>query len=488
MLGEWADQVLDQASRSVPVRQHIFRIGWALVALFHLAGNPRPSFAPGSVVFAVASVALGLAAVTVLLRPRSQWPLWSLCVLVPVTAWLEAPIVGNHWVLASAISLAYLMASLVAAVRARPMDPESVWPVFAPTARLILLIAYGFAAFAKLNSGFFDPVTSCAVYYHDQLVSSWGLDALSVAGHPTLGRMTAIGAAAVELSVPLLLLFRRRIGVLLALSFHWMLAMDLAQHFWDFSSVLFVAFLLFLDDRQLADLARRARDSWRRLRASFRLTLITLGIVMAAVPVAAAALSGNRVVLVLAHIAGHLSWWVLGTGLLALVALTTFKTRSDGQRVDIKPRGVALWLIPAVVAFNGLTPYLELKTGFGWNMYSNLRSVAGDTNHLLVPHTLDLTGLQKDQVEIVDSSDETLMKVARADYRIAYSEFREYAHDYPETSVVYRRGGRLYSDERVGDGEAGSGQVSVISRRLQSFRLIDASGGERCQPVFSAAR
>lgn len=32
-------------------------------------------------------------------------------------------------------------------------------------------------------------------------------------------------------------------------------------------------------------------------------------------------------------------------------------------------------LVPVLVVFNGLTPYLELKTGFGWNMHSNLRTV-----------------------------------------------------------------------------------------------------------------
>ena len=38
----------------------------------------------------------------------------------------------------------------------------------------------------------------------------------------------------------------------------------------------------------------------------------------------------------------------------------------------------------SLVVANGLTPYLELKTGYGWNMYANLRTVDGETNHFLV--------------------------------------------------------------------------------------------------------
>ncbi|MBW3536994.1 MAG: hypothetical protein KY395_04375, partial [Actinobacteria bacterium] len=60
-------------------------------------------------------------------------------------------------------------------------------------------------AFAKLNSGFFDPEVSCAVFYHDQLVGSWGLSSLGVAGDPVLGRLVAIAAVVIELSVPVLL-------------------------------------------------------------------------------------------------------------------------------------------------------------------------------------------------------------------------------------------------------------------------------------------
>ena len=47
------------------------------------------------------------------------------------------------------------------------------------------------------------------------------------------------------------------------MTFHWFLALDLVQHFWDFSAVLFACFLLFLDDGQHAALAARVAAAAR---------------------------------------------------------------------------------------------------------------------------------------------------------------------------------------------------------------------------------
>ena len=121
-------------------------------------------------------------------------------------------------------------------------------------------------------------------------------------------------------------------------------------------------------------------------------------------------------------------------------------------------------------------------------MYSNLRTVDGETNHLLVPATLDLTGLQADTVEILASSDADLDDLVGSGYAVVYTELREYADEHPGASVTYRRDGRVVSTTRIGDGPAGRGDVSEVSRRLQSFRVIDTTGAERCQAVFSPAR
>ncbi len=464
-----------------------FRCALAAAALFHLAGNPSVGFGARSTALVVVQAVVGLAAMAVLLRRNRELPLVLLCLTIPVSAWFEAPMVGNHWVLATAVCLAYLSAAVVVAARGHRGDRLRTWSTFAPAGRLVLLIAYGFAAFSKLNSGFFDPVTSCAVFYQNQLASSWGVSGLSVVGNHDVGRAVAISAVVVELSVPALLLIgrTRRWGLRLAMSFHWMLAMDLAQHFWDFSAVLFTCFLIFLDDAHASRLCSIVGGLRDRVRPSVRMVLATLGLVVGLLATASGALGESPTLRGLAVLSAHLAWWVLGT---ATVVLVSSAVRGSGvrSRLSIRVATPLMVVVPALVLVNGLTPYLEVKTGFGWNMYSNLRTVAGQTNHLVVPRTWDLTGLQSDRVAVLRSSDKGLTR--RKGYEFVWSEFREYAHDHPDVTVTYRRGGRIFASPSLADDPATSGGESEISRRLQPFRAVDVTGVERCLDDFGPAR
>ena len=66
--------------------------------------------------------------------------------------------------------------------------------------------------------------------------------------------------------------------------------------------------------------------------------------------------------------------------------------------------GLAAWVLVAIVVANGLTPYLELKTALGFNMYANLVTVAGDSNHLVVRRTAHVLPVQDDLLEVVEGS------------------------------------------------------------------------------------
>ncbi len=465
-------------------RLQVFARMWACAALFNLAGNAREALTT-SAGFAVASAALALGAALTMLAPyRRRW-LYLLCASTSLTAWYEAPVVGNHWVLASAISLALLL-SFVPRRTASCSDLDRAWLVFSRAARMSLLIAYGFAAFAKLNSDFFDPAVSCAVYYHNQLVGSWNLHLLEVTSSAP-GRSLAVTAAAVEACVALGLAIprTRRVSLVLAVSFHWLLAMDLHQHFWDFSAVLFAVFLLFLDDEQVARLREGTNELFQRqvVRPAW---LSSAVVAMSVVVASLAVLPVPTTLDVTLVLLGHLAWWIYGTAVVAVVAFLFFAPRSSSRQ----PRAALglVYLVPALVLLNGLTPYLELKTGFGWNMYSNLRTVAGVTNHLIVPATADLTGLQTDRVEIIASSDPALRKLGSDGYALTYTEFRKYAQTHPDVAVTYERDGRVVRAERLEDDPAAAGATSALARRLQSFRVIDLSPAERCQPSFSPAR
>lgn len=462
-----------------------FRCALAVAALFHLAGNFGVGVIVRSPWLLPVQLLVGGAAVTVLLAPRRQAPVVVLCAAVLMSVWVEAPFLGNHWLLLGFVGLAHVLAVLVARSSSRGPVRVSAWETFVPVGRLVLLVAYGFAAFAKLNSGFLDPTTSCAVFYQDELVSSWGLDGLSVVGRDRAGLLVAVAAVCVELSVPVLLALRRtrRWGVLLGMTFHWFLALDLFQHFWDFSSVLFVCFLLFLDRHQHARLLARWRVLRRGVPVPMRRAATAACLVAALVVTAAGALGEPAALRAVAVLTGHLAWWVLGTGTLVLVALTLRSAGTTERLVGRVPG--ALLVVPALVLLNGLTPYLEVKTAYGWNMYSNLRTVAGESNHLLVTRTWDLRGEQVSRVTVLDASDPRLLE---EDRELVWSEFREYAHDHAEESVTYERRGVVHSAPSLASDPATDGQVSLFSRKVLSFRAVDASGVERCQSTFGPAR
>ena len=162
--------------------------------------------------------------------------------------WEEAPVLGNHWLLVGMVDLVILLAAAVAALRRRGNEPAEFANRVFPAARLCLLGFYVFASFAKLNSAFFDRSTSCAVFYFDEATDSVGLSSLQLDGAAWLQWSVIVGTAAVELSIPVLLVVRRtrHIGVVVGLLFHGVLAIDRTHQFFDFSSVLAALFVLFL--------------------------------------------------------------------------------------------------------------------------------------------------------------------------------------------------------------------------------------------------
>jgi hypothetical protein len=82
-------------------------------------------------------------------------------VLGLITAWQEAPMLGNHWFVVSFVDLAVLLSAL-ATLRDRNINRDKLAEVFLPLARWCLVLFYSFAAFAKLNTAFFDTAVSCS--------------------------------------------------------------------------------------------------------------------------------------------------------------------------------------------------------------------------------------------------------------------------------------------------------------------------------------
>ena len=191
-----------------------------------------------------------------------------LAVALVASVWFEAPRIGNHWLVAGMVAAAALIAG--------PWRPDDQWWTrFAPTARVLLLVFDSFAAFAKLNAGFFDRSASCVRYFTNEVTGMGGIP--EVPAGSVLVLVLAIVTVAVELSIPILLLVpaTRRIGVATGVVFHSLIALDLVHHFFDFTAVLMALFGLFLAPGEVARLADRLPTPGPRLRGlAWKLVLL----------------------------------------------------------------------------------------------------------------------------------------------------------------------------------------------------------------------
>ena len=465
-------------------RLALFSVLWALAAVWHLLGN---TFVASSWVHGLLAVAAGL----VLWRPGRVGPLALLAAAGVLTVWQEAPVLGNHWLLAGLVNLAVLMAVAVGASRGRWSDPVDLASRLFPVALLCLLGFYAFAAFAKLNTGFFDRSASCAVFYFNESTDSLGLGALQLDGASWLRWIVIVGTAAVELSIPVLLFVRRtrNVGVVVGLVFHALLALDRSHQFFDFSSVLTALFVLFLPVTVGTWVAERVGSVRARLALIDERLPRIVHAVLATLPMVV----GLGVVLERfdANEALELGW---ASWQLCIVAVVVATVRYLGQRPPapltraLRPHHAAFLLVPLLVVGNGLTPYLELKTGYGWNMYANLRTVDGESNHLVLRRTLPLTDKQADLVRIISTDDPGLARYATQDYALTWRQLRTYLADRPEVRITYERAGSTFALARAGDLPELVEPVPAWREKLQLFRAIDLQDPERCVPAFGPAR
>ena len=137
---------------------HVFATLLAICSLAHLSIHlPQVSssaeWISGALVLLAAGWCLG--------SPRVK-PLLTLAALQCAAVVLVAPYNPDHWLLLFFINLIILVSALRLRLLEGEILPQRLMQQIAPSARLVFLICYGFAALAKYNSDFlFSP---CLLY------------------------------------------------------------------------------------------------------------------------------------------------------------------------------------------------------------------------------------------------------------------------------------------------------------------------------------
>jgi hypothetical protein len=362
--------------------------------------------------------------------------------------------------------------------------------LFAPAARIEVIILYFYVVLHKINYDFLNTIASCAVDHSvhlSKLVARViGRDLFPDAD---LVRMAVIAATLiVEAAIPLLLLHHRtrNAGVALGLLFHYLLGINI---FHDFSGMIFALYLLFLP----SNFAERTSEWWKQVRARVRvsvfaslpgraappavwLTILVIGILL---------VSGNSWRML--HRIFFCIWVIYGLALIAIFAAVVHTQRSRFLYVGREFHShAALLIVPVLVFLNGTAPYLGLKTEHSFAMFSNLRTEGGKSNHLLLPASLQLFDFQKDLVTITHSSANELRYIVENQTAVPYFVLRNQISSLAEKGeknieVVYRRAGVEHALKNAELDPELSVPYPWAWRKFLLFREVDTTEQQMCR-------
>lgn len=422
-------------------------------------------------------LALTLAAVWTMLRPSSAARLFVLAAVQVACVAIDLPWVTNHWIFLTLVNLTLLLC-LLSAWRPGGSGAGLVRGALGaavPAVRVEVVLLYFFVTLAKLNPAFFDPRLSAAGEMYRWLALKLHAPIDGDAARVAIAVLTVV----IEGAIPLLLIVRRTrdFGILFALAFHLILGVN---GYYDFSAAALALYAFFLP-ADLPERLGRVGERLPRLSRSGR-ALGRLASHPAAFPVLAAGVVGlavaGRYVPGLkrpAYLAFNLAWLVyyVGLGLLYALAWRLGEGRPDHRPIRYRPLRNPLVLAgPLLVLLNGLCPYLGLKTGNSFAMFSNLQTEGDQWNHLVLPRAMRVFPYQDELVTIVESSDPYLQRLQRERTRLVYPHLRLHLDGHPEASLTYERGGRRYVVPRVGDDPELSRRPPYWLRKLFLFRAV----------------
>ena len=404
------------------------------------------------------TVPVVVAAFAVLLRPSSPVRLVLLLGLLMVECLTRLPNPVNHQMLLGILGATLGAWWLVLLVRSprTARDPAALYESIAAFLRVAFILTWAFAALAKLNSGFTDPITTCAV---------WILESIPAVQVPrALVPAVIVGTIALELAVPTLLLFHRTRPWAIVLGFGFHAVSALAGHSW-FSGFGWAFYALFLPPVVLARgvvVARRALPARARALVATAvargpLTLLVLGVAFVATRYGVLpALPPSHVV---ARNWGNAQALPLCLAWMGFTGWVRYRVRAHwlpapGPRAGLRVRSPILWVGIVVLVLNAATPYLGVKTRAAFTMFSNLRTEPGHWNHLVVPESVRVFGwLDGGDVRFLDTDDPGMARLiaVRDAVHTPLLSARRIAADFPDATVRYTLDGaeRLASPVRA---------------------------------------
>lgn len=419
---------------------------WVMAAASHFTDD-RP-------LGAMAVLAFGL---PVLVYPTSAMAFGLFAAGAGVTAAMSLPDAANHEVVSLLVAVGFTVSALSVWVTRRRQNAHGAFLVrWLESARtpvcLTLIVVYLFTVFHKLNTAFFDPVTSCAGALLRNLIRYNGLD---VAVDPVVVLASAIGTVLVETALVVLLAIprARRWGLLLGIGFHLVLA---PASFWDFATMVFALYMLFIPTRVFAGLATRSATTRRIALVAFGAHLLMA--IMVSLTGGADATSPLGLHW---HTLIVLAWYVALIPMLVQLLRAVFADGDPWPGYRLRPAW--LLIVPLLAFVNGVAPYLGFKTVASYSMFSNLHTEQGNTNHLL-------PGLANLQVAPYQRETVTLTRVdLRTDRETELLADPPWTDEKPPITVPWLELRRIVAQWR----DAGVANVHLEYQRAAASHVVD---------------
>lgn len=321
---------------------------------------------------------------------------------------------------------------------------------------------YFFATLWKLNATFLWSDASCGRLFFAEMLPPFAARAVPDTLLQTVPHIVVLteGALCTALAVS------RRLSprwVAAALVFHAVLAFDSDRYFMNFSATMAAAWLAMLPgDAQ--------KTLWHWLRGARRSRLGVMGAcsVLLALPFAVRPANPWDVI----HASYTLGGYLLFGG-ISWVALRASRSPSQAERASSR----WTWCVVALVVLNGLSPLIGFKTRTSFNMYSNLQITETDSNHYLLPRSLDALGFIADRMIVLKAPCDALDPLQEGGAEWPRLEIERVARKCRGEAQVRLRSGNAQS---LAVGQHGSPWAAAFTRPL-AFRPVKGDPARACQ-------
>lgn len=461
------------------IRYQIFVVLWVIATIFHMIKNRVLDNNLGLLTLAITSV-------FVLAKPQSVSRFFLFLIIQLAVVIVDIPGLSNHWIFTTFVNITILQVMFYLVLKRRNfvINKGELIKTFAPIVRIEVLILYFFVVFHKLNIDFFDGGISCAT---DLLNGTRGLEFLPIPESWLV--FNSYFTVIIEALIPLMLWFRktRNLGIVVGLVFHNIIAYNIYNGFYDFSSMIFALYFLFSDNQfsskiyslynKLASIKKPVKEDLKKYNyANFFILLAMAGLLLLGFAVAYG-FSQSR------YIQDYVlvPWTLYSFPFIIIFILSMKKWSYSGLRKPFSLAHMSLIILPIIVFLNGMSPYLGLKTEYSFSMFSNLRTEGRVSNHFIMPAGFQIFNYQDDLVEIISTSEYGLNENIEREELITFFELRDRVSVFrPEFVEYIYKGEHHYYNANEPDYAGLQERHPIILRKLMRFRPVNKSGIQTC--------